>query len=104
MLAAARHRGPDGVREFLHGPIALGHLALHSTPESQLDRQPLQSGALSLTMDGRLDNRDDLIQQLGLNQAEPISDVRLALLAYEKWGERFASRLVGYFALALWNS
>jgi asparagine synthase (glutamine-hydrolysing) len=54
-----------------------------------------------LAWDGRLDNRRDLAEALG---AEPgASDLDLLARAYERWGTGFPARVVGDFALALWD-
>jgi asparagine synthase (glutamine-hydrolysing) len=72
------------------------------TPEEIGEVQPLvgRTGAM-LAMDGRLDNRDELLRALELPQAS--SDASCVLAAYETWGERFAERLNGDFALAVFD-
>jgi asparagine synthase (glutamine-hydrolysing) len=107
MLQALVHRGPDGSGTWLDGPVALGFLAHHTTPESVRERQPLAdaSGHCRVVFDGRLDNRDDLIAALGDREpGAPPGDAALVLRAYRKWGEGLAEHLVGDFALAVWDS
>ena len=100
MSARLRHRGRDGER--LHVSGATGIACQHSwvTPEEQGEHQPLigASGAV-LVMDGRIDNRDELIAALGLDRST--SDARCVLTAYEAWADGFAERLNGDFALAI---
>ena len=62
MLAAIRHRGPDGLGQWVDGPVGLGHAMLASTPEAVHESQPLRDGkaGLCLSFDGRVDNREDL--------------------------------------------
>src|SRR5262249_25555403 len=62
MMAAVVHRGPDGVGYWCEGAVGLGHCALHTTPESVREQQPLlnEGGSLCLTLDGRVDNREEL--------------------------------------------
>lgn len=107
MLGAAAHRAPDGSRPWLGEDAALGHLALKLTPEEQHEHQPLVDGDLVISADARIDNRDELIAELGV--AEPLkidrpSDARLILAAYRRWGSECASRLVGDYAFAVWES
>lgn len=61
------------------------------------------SGTFALIADARLDNREDFQSQLGLApvEAERLSDARLMLLCFERWGTAIIDRFVGDFALAL---
>lgn len=59
-------------------------------------------GALVLTADMRLDNRDELAAALG---GQPdAGDAALLMRALERWDEDAAERLVGEFAFALWDA
>jgi asparagine synthase (glutamine-hydrolysing) len=62
MTDAIAHRGPDGINHWINGPVGLGHCMLQTTPESLHETQPLtdETGQLCLTLDGRVDNRDEL--------------------------------------------
>jgi asparagine synthase (glutamine-hydrolysing) len=66
MSRAIAHRGPDGIRQWINGPVGLGHLKLQTVPESVHEKQPLtnQDATLCLTLDGRLDNRHELTHTL----------------------------------------
>ena len=68
MVAAMPHRGPDGSDVWCRGPVGLGHRMLHTTPESLSEKLPRQSAEapVALTSDARIDNREELIGQLGL--------------------------------------
>lgn len=105
--AALAHRGPDGAGLWSDGPLGLGHLALYTTPEAGREQLPVRSrdGALAVTADARLDNRDELIGALGLDERPPalLGDGELILAAYERWGEGCAARLLGDFAFAVWD-
>lgn len=106
MMDAAPYRGPDGAASWLGGPAALGSLALHVTPESVSERQPLvgrESGCV-LVADARLDNREELIALLGL--AVPgavVTDADVILAAYERWSDQCPARMLGDFAFAVWD-
>ena len=66
MTEAIAHRGPDGVTRWRDGAVGLGHCMLHTTAESLTEKQPLgdETGDLYLTLDGRVDNREELPQTL----------------------------------------
>jgi asparagine synthase (glutamine-hydrolysing) len=107
MLAAIAHRGPDGKESWREGGVGLGCCLLRITPESFHEKLPLKNtaGNLVITADARLDNRDELIAQLGLssNAVREITDSWLILCAYEKWGEACPQKLLGDFAFAIWD-
>jgi asparagine synthase (glutamine-hydrolysing) len=108
MLNILTHRGPDATGTWIDGNIGLGHRLLWTTPESLLEQQPLksQTGELVLTADARIDNRDELIARLNLSiyPAEKITDADLILAAYEAWGEGCAEKLLGDFAVVIWDN
>ncbi len=108
MTMAIAHRGPDGAGQWVDGPIGLGHRMLRTTPEAVGESQPLldDTGALCLTLDGRVDNREELLAALGPSSRGPgqDSDAALILRAYRQWGQGMAERIVGDFALALWDA
>ena len=107
MTDVMAHRGPDGVNHWRDGSTGLGHLMLHTTPESLHETLPLTdpSGHFTITADARIDNRAELISQLGVNgkPTEEIADSELILAAYKKWGEDCPDKLLGAFAFAIWD-
>jgi asparagine synthase (glutamine-hydrolysing) len=73
-----------------------------TTPEAVGETQPWTAAdGTVVTFDGRLDNRDDLIAALGLPPALP--DVEIAGAAYLRWGVELPPRLLGDYALAVWD-
>lgn len=96
--------GPDNANIHVDDNIAMLYRAFHTTPESRLERQPhvLADGSV-MTWDGRLDNRDDLIAQLGLHSTLPLTDLAIVAGAYEKWAELCFAKLIGDWALAIWK-
>jgi asparagine synthase (glutamine-hydrolysing) len=106
MAASIAHRGSDGRGIWTQGPVGFCHLMLWTTPESLHEALPLvhKTGALVITADARIDNRDDLIAGLGLHLRDrQIPDSELILGAYEKWGERCPEKLLGDFAFTIWD-
>lgn len=107
MVAAVPNRGLDGTGIWLDGSVGLGHAMRWTTPEAVHERQPLEdeTGALCLTFDGRVDNREELRKAL---EGDGIllrtdTDAEMVLKAYERWGEDCPSRILGDFAFAIWD-
>lgn len=99
--------GPDGARELLFGSVGMTFHAFHTNLESRFQSQPLvAAGRYVLTFDGRLDNRADLLAELSdyfRGPASHIGDAAIVGTAYDKWGVNCFHKLVGDFALALWD-
>ena len=117
MLRAAGHRGPDGHGSWSEPGGALGHLALHLTPESVYEEQPLVDldAGLVLVADVRLDNREELLglldppplsgrSEASTGNSSPVTDTALLLAAYRRWGPDCPQQLIGDFAFAVWES
>src|SRR3954471_15706918 len=106
VAASLQHRGPDGTSSWHKGSLGVSTNLLRVTSESANEVQPvLHSSGCVLVFDGRIDNRDELIEQLkrSHNAASSTPDSELVLFAYMQWGKAFASRLVGDFAVALFD-
>ncbi|MCS3642394.1 asparagine synthase (glutamine-hydrolyzing) [Salinibacter ruber] len=109
MTESLSHRGPDGravwVRE--KKDVALGHVLLTTTPESELESQPfrLESPELTLVADLRVDNREELIRALHLarHDSSSLTDPRLLAYAYAQWGIDCVDYIVGDYAFAIWD-
>jgi asparagine synthase (glutamine-hydrolysing) len=96
--------GPDGGNEIVVGPIGMVYRAYHTNRESRLEKQPLVSReGHVLCWDGRLDNREEMISLLREELRGDHTDVAIAMAAYHKFGMDFLPRLIGDFALALWD-
>ena len=103
MSGSLQLRGPDGESRQVAGSIGLAHQHSWVTPEETGEVQPLVGRAgVMLAMDGRLDNRDELLPALGLPKTA--SDAACLLAAYGVWKERFAERLNGDFAVAVFDA
>lgn len=63
------------------------------------------SGNLVLVADVRLDNRPDLLRQLGISGAHVarLSDPEIMMLGFERWGLDATRRFLGDFAFMLWD-
>lgn len=75
----------------------------HSTQEFLPSYDPVRG--LAITADAIIDNREELMEQLQVstNFRSNMTDSEILLLAYEKWSERMAERLVGDFAFVIWD-
>ncbi len=104
MQDAMDHWAADDSGLVVMGGLALGHLMLWNTPGSKMDKQPYSDTGkdLCITADVRLDNRDELINQLGIGSRN-IPDCRLILLAWQKWRTNCPKYLIGDFAFAIWD-
>jgi asparagine synthase (glutamine-hydrolysing) len=96
--------GPDGGSSYSKGPVNILYLAFHTTRESRREIQPyvLKSGIV-VTWDGRLDNRAQFIALLRDSLSPDSADVSVVAAAYERWGTDCFARLIGDWALSIWN-
>jgi asparagine synthase (glutamine-hydrolysing) len=106
-LNTMSRRGPDRRSIHCDGPVGLGHALMRVTAEDDFDDQPLvdHAAGLALVADLRLDNRDELARDLGIEDRSlrRMSDSAVLLRAYKIWGEACVDRLLGDFAFAVWD-
>jgi asparagine synthase (glutamine-hydrolysing) len=106
MASSLAAYGPDRTEVLVAGAIGFAHAQMRVTPEDRLDRQPMRgSTGVLMTADLRLDNRDEILERLGINRASALgwADSRVLLAAWEKFGNSIWSTLRGPFAVAIWN-
>jgi asparagine synthase (glutamine-hydrolysing) len=101
---AIADRGPDGRSSWVRGPIGLGQQLLAATPEEIGSTQLATTDQLVGVFDGRIDNREDLIDQLRSPDEQSPTDAELALLGFAEWGRACAERLLGDFGFAVWDA
>ncbi len=96
--------GPDGRSSYSKEKISILYYAFHTTLESRRESQPhvTASGAV-ITWDGRLDNRAELIRQLGYTATSRSTDLEIVAAAYQYWGSDCFGMLIGDWALAIWD-
>lgn len=96
--------GPDGEGFICQGYLAILYRAFHTTKESRTEEQPceLKSGTI-VTWDGRLDNRDELISQLDCVLSRESTDLDIVCAAYERWDTRSFPKLIGDWAISMWD-
>jgi asparagine synthase (glutamine-hydrolysing) len=81
--------------------LGMGFLPKNSCPHSEL-RPVVDAVGNVVCLDGRLDNREDLIRRLGISSVQ-ISDEQIILASFEKWKCDSFSMFVGDWAMALWD-
>jgi asparagine synthase (glutamine-hydrolysing) len=96
--------GPDSNESYSKGGVKILYRAFHTTKESRRETQPhiSLSGAV-ITWDGRLDNRAELISDLRDSLTISSTDVAIVAAAYEKWGADCLAKLIGDWAVSIWN-
>jgi asparagine synthase (glutamine-hydrolysing) len=100
--------GRGGPGEYIEGPFAMIYRPFHTSSESRLECQPYVSKRGNImTWDGRLDNRGELLSALSdaltLEHRREHTDVAIVMAAWEAWGTECLKRLIGDFALAIWE-
>jgi asparagine synthase (glutamine-hydrolysing) len=102
MASAINRYAPDGAFLKFSGRVAMGFQPYHTHQRSHLEAQPVVNARGDfLTFDGRLDNSSKLCDLLDLKHDE-VSDSRIVLESFSRWGETCFSRFVGNWAVALW--
>src|SRR5262245_37623957 len=104
MTTLLAHRGPDGERIHVEGPVGLGHRRLAIIDLSPLASQPMASadGSLWITYNGEIYNFLELRQELETrgHRFRSQSDTEVILAAYREFGVECVTRLRGMFAFA----
>jgi asparagine synthase (glutamine-hydrolysing) len=107
MSAKLVHRGPDSDGVFAEGPAALAARRL-AIIDLETGDQPIanEDSTVHVVQNGELYNYREL--RLELERAghrfSTGGDTEVLVHLYEEHGERFAERLRGMFAVALWDS
>jgi asparagine synthase (glutamine-hydrolysing) len=94
----------DGRNSLVAASIGFLFLPFHTTAESRRETQPhvSRSGDV-ITWDGILDNRKELVKELGLAVPEEFTDLSIVEAAWERWGTDCFAKLIGDWALAIWK-
>ncbi|WP_263357708.1 asparagine synthetase B family protein [Acidicapsa ligni] len=104
MAEHTRRFAPDGEWMQITPELGFGVQAQYTHARSRLEVQPNRDEAGNVIIyDGRLDNYRDLAREFHL-QAEVTPDSEIILRSYERWGQDCFVRLIGDWALILWDS
>ena len=106
LRASLAHRATDMERSWDGAGATLGSCKLLGNPKQKNDDQPAISGDLVIVADSRLDNREKLLNLMGLDVRKWSLrlDVDLILEAYRKWEKHCPKYLEGEFVFAIWNT
>lgn len=104
---ATTHVKTDRIGRWHSDHAGLLHFQWVTTAEALHEVQPLADAPSGLVaiLDGRLDNRAELLRFLSVANADHanFSDCRIVLDLYQREGEACLQRLVGDYAFALWQ-
>jgi asparagine synthase (glutamine-hydrolysing) len=96
--------GTDGESGYHREGIDILYYGMHETEESRREEQPyFVSAGQILTWDGRLDNRTELIREFSETLPASAPDVVLVAAAYDRWGFGSLPKLIGDWALSVWD-
>jgi asparagine synthase (glutamine-hydrolysing) len=96
--------GPDGGNSYSKAGVSILYRAFRTTRASRREIQPhVTKSSEVLTWDGRLDNGSELIHELGSELSNDSTDLSIVATAYEHWGKGSFRKLVGDWALSIWN-
>ena len=93
---------PDGSHS--DGGVAILYSDFHTTSKSRHEKQPhvCASGSV-ITWTGRLDNRAEILEQTKGSLSNACSNVAVVEAAYEQWDTNCLGKLIGDWALSIWN-
>ncbi|HIH20704.1 TPA: asparagine synthase (glutamine-hydrolyzing) [Candidatus Micrarchaeota archaeon] len=108
MAQTIAHRGPDGHGVYSAKGVTLAHNRLAIIDLSARGKQPMSNdeGTTWVSFNGEIYNFRELrsyLERRG-HRFKSDSDTEVLVRGYDTWGERFAERLRGDFAFALWDS
>jgi asparagine synthase (glutamine-hydrolysing) len=107
MSSTLVHRGPDSFGEFSDGNAALAARRL-SIIDLETGDQPIanEDGTLHVVQNGEIYNYRELRHELERagHRFRTRGDTEVLLHLYEEHGDRFADRLRGMFAIAIWDA
>jgi asparagine synthase (glutamine-hydrolysing) len=95
--------GPDASSAYRLNGISILFRAFHTTNESRQETQPnIAKSGIVIAWDGRLDNRQELKRQLDHSSSD-VTDVAIVASAYDRWDVNCLQKLVGDWAISIWN-
>ena len=101
------HRGPDSSGEHVEGAIGLAARRL-SIIDLETGDQPIanEDGTIHVVQNGEIYNYRELRRELERagHRFRTRGDTEVLVHLYEEHGDRFADRLRGMFALAIWDA
>ena len=103
MASVLAPHGPDGLNSSSSAGFGVVHASFCTTKEALRETQPSVSpSGLTVTWDGRLDNRPELVAQLADAVCSEAADALLVAAAYDRWGTQCFAKLLGDWAVSIW--
>jgi asparagine synthase (glutamine-hydrolysing) len=106
MTESLRHRGPDAAGDLITDGASLGHRRL-SIIDLEGGRQPIanEDGTISVICNGEIYNYRELRAELIArgHTFQTSSDTEVIVHLYEDYGPACVEKLIGMFALAVWD-
>lgn len=93
----------DGVSSFERAGILIHYLPFHTTAESHGEQPFVSPTGTVFTWDGRLDNRAELLRQIGAELSQNDPDVAIVAAGFRRSETASLANLVGDWALSIWN-
>lgn len=107
MVRQVAHRGPDEQGVYRDGDVALAAARLAIVdPDGGAQPMASEDGSVRVVFNGEVYNHGALrgaLRGAGHTFATD-SDTEVVVHAYEEWGDRFADRIRGPFAAAIWDA
>jgi asparagine synthase (glutamine-hydrolysing) len=105
LIDALAHRGDGDAAIWHEGEIGLAQQLRPTTRDATRERGLRADGfSVRIAFDGRLDNRDELIEALAdYGATRDATDADLVRHAWARWTASAPERLFGDFAFALWD-
>ena len=100
MVVTGGYRGDNYSLRCLGPDVIMGACQPNNIAQ---DEYIVDEDDVFLSWDGRLDNRDELCDLLSIPPMSEVSDGRLILKCYQRWGREFPKKVIADFALALWD-
>lgn len=105
MSQATTEYGPDGEGLQVDGNLGMLYRSFCTTVESHAESQPyLFADRKLITWDGRLDNRDELISDIGAGLTSGEADLSIVVAAFAKWKTGCFAKFLGDWAVAIWDA
>lgn len=104
LAEAMTGRGAADCQYVISENTAIIHRKFRTAAYQQVSLQPLVDvGGLIVAWDGRLDNREEVLAEMG-EGAGASGDVEILAAAYRRWGSECVPHLTGDFAFSIWDS
>ena len=105
MSLALEHRGPDDSGDVALQGFCASFRRLSIIDLSPTGHQPMRRGPLTMLFNGEVYNHLELRSDLEAHGATFVgsSDSEVLLVAFEQWGSACLDRLLGMFAIAIWD-